>query len=539
MDHTLLTMKATKRKKKKKKAIRTKREKSKQRNLKWKTMEMEDFSELCTEKENVDSSQEKTNLSTSVLENDLSFKKNKKAKKNKIHSHNVENLLSKKKCKKNNPCKNPSVSLDSIYFPATGKKAKEDKQSQGFINLCLSKSKCREIKHEKSWKSPKPVQTDRSQMKQQRLYKYLCYHPSRNSSFIEENEQTIDVCCEDVSTFKGVCPAELLEPAFQSSDLGDLETHQKTVPAFESVEDDGHKLKACPYNTEPSQSPATTPHIKPGGLESELCVEDPKHAKPLPLKPEEACSSADLSQDLFITQKSFGPVQISSTDSCSSFQSYSKETNAEQDHHTSTDRMEWYSQAPSKKLKAIERCHTSENKLSFTNRKKRILTTDKSTQTDDFLSCPILASSISHAKRFTSCSVQPLDLSLPCRVRACSLSPKQASCPVSEESKGIHRSPKLMQDPILCTEEQLPNSKTLSIAHEREREKRSFSQSRKSEEGKFVQMLLNSSYFFKGKGEVGIDAPMVPLLKQKAENEKRSSGGNRRQRTKSGSRLQQ
>ncbi|XP_029438920.1 uncharacterized protein LOC115079450 isoform X2 [Rhinatrema bivittatum] len=526
----LACMEGSKKRRKKKKEIQAERGKSRKHKIKWKTLEVEmmNLSELCAGKENLAPYQEKSVLSGNVLETDT-----KKVKKSKLQVYNEENCLHKKKSKKNNSCKSPSVA--SLPSPSADKKAKGVKQ----------------MKHKKHGSSS--VLMSRSQMRQQRLYKYLSCYPSQNSSFIEETEQTIDVRSEDVSRFKAVCQSEVLGSVFQSSGAGNLRAINKLkrrAPVCESLKASCHELKACPRDTEssPSAHPAAPEKIL-DDLEDELYAEDVKCEEPSPLansRTQEACSSVDLSQDLFITQKSFEPILVSSSDddddSCSSFQKNTKEIRAEDDynHPRPINGLQWFSQAPSKRLKAVEQFHTAGTKLASSARKKRILTKEKATQTDGCLSCPVSASSISHAKRFVNCSVQPLDLSLPSRVRSSSASTKGASCPLSGESDGIYLSPKFMQNPMLRTEEeQLPTPNILSMIRERDREKCPFSQLRKYEEGKYVQMLLNSSYFFKGKGEIDISTPIAPLLKQRAENEKRLSAEDRRERTRSGSTLRQ
>ncbi|XP_051885619.1 uncharacterized protein si:ch211-176l24.4 [Pristis pectinata] len=226
-----------------------------------------------------------------------------------------------------------------------------------------------------------------------------------------------------------------------------------------------------------------------------LCSENSRVAHGVETNPEVTEDFVN-SQDLFITQKTFLPlVQSNSTGS------YLVEEMVEEDCNVMAGVLPSALDLPNSKL-----C-------------------DKGTQTADFFSSPAVATSLQFCQRARGehCSQEPVDLSLPSRVRAKidsdmktspnSLCPQE--CCRGTSHQGFVKSP---DAPNTC------QVLLLSPLSEGKRQglKNSFilSQSRRSDDGKYVQTFLNESYFFKVKGQLKTRDPRAPLVRNRQKKQK-------------------
>ncbi|KAG8564798.1 hypothetical protein GDO81_016603 [Engystomops pustulosus] len=193
-----------------------------------------------------------------------------------------------------------------------------------------------------------------------------------------------------------------------------------------------------------------------------------------PGKNDEFNGFSDHSQDLFITQRKFVSSHVSSGDS------------------PPLGQEQFLSQ-----LSCRDRYSSGSN--------HQVVLKETSTQTDHDLSFLSLMSLVKKVKVLVPCSEKPLDLSLPSRIRA-----KRKVRNYSNEVIVIpSQSPPMGQE-----------------ASSKSSLKFNFSPIPKFDETKFIQTVLNSSYFFKGKGEPGEATPITPLIKgsERAKKRPKKSG---------------
>ncbi|CAH2325573.1 Hypothetical predicted protein [Pelobates cultripes] len=204
------------------------------------------------------------------------------------------------------------------------------------------------------------------------------------------------------------------------------------------------------------------------------------------------CGSSEHSQDLFITQKTYLPAQVSSSTSCESPPPGQKQV-----QRSYNEQAQMFSQISTLTDTGASEFNVSQCRVESATGNS-VMFSHKATQTDGVFSYLALMTFAKKAKVLESCSEKPLDLCLPSRVRAHDVIIKNE-----------------VNDVIIIS----VKPATLCPVEETTR-KFSLSQLRKME-GRFVQTLLNSSYFFKGKGERNDAVHIAPLLRQKMETKKR------------------
>lgn len=231
------------------------------------------------------------------------------------------------------------------------------------------------------------------------------------------------------------------------------------------------------YNSSPLSSP--NPLSKPK-----------RNAKVNGGKTEDMNGMSDHSQDLFITQKKFVSPHSSSQDSPLLGQ---KQGSGIRDWMRSQNPPLLLSQFSCLTRNSLDRSNGSN---------QQVILREKATQTDDdSLTYLALMSFVKKVKVLEPCSEEAQDLSLPSRTRA----KKGASSPDND---------------VIIVESQSPPTGTKASI--KTKIKFCFSPLQKAEETKFVQTVLNSSYFFKGKGEPGeANPPITPLLKIKEKPKKK------------------
>ncbi|OCT83632.1 uncharacterized protein LOC108713449 [Xenopus laevis] len=197
---------------------------------------------------------------------------------------------------------------------------------------------------------------------------------------------------------------------------------------------------------------------------------------------EEIASSSGHSQDLFITQKSFMPVEVLGSSSSGSSPPLGQDPGTLR-IFSRTDTVQVISQVSTFTVKGADQSSSASIK------------SDKSTQTEDVFSYLTLMSLMNRVRVMEKCSEQPLDFALPNRSRSNIASPLVCI--------------KVEDDDIIFVDVKHANKLTMS-------------QQRRMEDAKLVQTFLNSSYYFKGKGDHCSKFPLAPLLKMKMETKKRS-----------------
>lgn len=205
---------------------------------------------------------------------------------------------------------------------------------------------------------------------------------------------------------------------------------------------------------------------------SAVCPADGRHTKPTVEEHgtgSQSTSDDINSQDLFITQKSFSDPYI---DLCSS-------TSAEEvlEHQGYPETWPGHQSFPKKP--PCPAYHPSPPKKPSHRHK-----VDVSTQTENFFTAPVLATSL-RFRHWSTCTEEPMDLSLPERSRV------QQQDAVSKAFED-QRHPELTQSDD--SDSHVKSKADLSQL-------------------KVVQMRLNESFFFKLKGEADSPKPRSPLMK--------------------------
>ncbi|CAM5120804.1 unnamed protein product [Eretmochelys imbricata] len=477
--------------------------KSKKHGREWKIQETErkNKPDLCNGKENVVLCEENT-------ANDI--KKNKHLKKNKHDTKAKSHLDSTKKdfCYKQN---------SFVPWPFVEKKAKKIKLLQDNKVIDGNEESSREVNHKQYYKNSRTVQKGNTQGKQKRL----CL-PSSHNSFVTENGKHNELSCRNSSWSQTTCKRQGLDSTVHYFSGGIIAGFKKRRKLDKEVPVGSNttEINSCTSSTEPllSSSPAAL-EIKTYDSEDEFNVETlrDKAASHMNSKTEEICSSVDLSQELFITQKSFLPVQIPNNSStCLSLYSQNRAKDASVERRfkqkNSTDTLE-FSQMSSNRETCDEHSQFSQYGLT-PSRGRKSATRECAIQTEDFFSSPVFASSLRMRERVTECHEQPLDLSLPYRIRSNAENTGRLS--LGGAGDGVHVSSKHRLEPV-CHIENHPAGPVF----EEEKENHVFTQSQKSDQVKYIQMLLNSSYFFKVKGDSDNIVSRTQLVKPKLGNKKK------------------
>ncbi|XP_025036294.1 uncharacterized protein LOC102457501 isoform X2 [Pelodiscus sinensis] len=476
--------------------------KSKKHGREWKTRETEKKNkpDLCNGKGNVHLCEENT-------ANDVSLKKNK-------HTTAKSHLESTKRdfCKKQNSI---------IPWPFVEKKAKKIKRLQDKVVVDGNEENSREVNHKQYYKNSRTVQKSNTQGKQ----KCLCL-PSSHNSFATENGKHNELSCRNSSWSQMACNSEGLDSTvhyFSGGIIAGFKKRRKLdkeVPVGCFLGTNTTEINSCTSSTEPllSSSPAAL-EIKTYDSEDEFNVETlrDKAASHMNSKTEAICSSVDLSQELFITQKSFLPVQIpnnGNTYLSLYSQSHAKDASVERSfkQRNSTDTLELCQMSLNRET--CDECSEFSQCGLTPSRGRKSSTRECAIQTEDFFSSPALASSLIIKERFTNCHEQPLDLSLPYRIRSSVENAGRLS--FKGAGDGVYVSSKHTLEPV-CHIENDPAGPVF----EEERENHVFAQSQKSDEVKYIQMLLNSSYFFKVKGDSDNIVSGTQLVKPKLGNKKK------------------
>ncbi|XP_028916774.1 uncharacterized protein LOC114810200 [Ornithorhynchus anatinus] len=275
---------------------------------------------------------------------------------------------------------------------------------------------------------------------------------------------------------------------------------------------------SCRSDTDLLLSSAPTgPEFHSDGSGDELSVRGPK-AKRLSRRrksrTEETPDRPDLSQEVFVVQESFVPGPVPrSLDLSQYFPSLpssrascgrqcdrsipSREVSRERPPLPSNDE-------EAQKLEGLFLNHFKTRK----KKKSQVATQEKASQTENFFSSPALSTFLLFRQRKQEAEEKPLDLRVPGRRES-----------LSAGSAGASPGPR---ETTCLLEDEPPGSEILLVGESR---KDTCRQARPRRAGKrrYVQTLLNSSFYFKMKGEPGTNVSKEPLVKSKVKIKAKSS----------------
>ncbi|XP_075693185.1 uncharacterized protein LOC142660454 [Rhinoderma darwinii] len=215
-------------------------------------------------------------------------------------------------------------------------------------------------------------------------------------------------------------------------------------------------------------------------------------------KNEDITRMSDLSQDLFITQKQFLSSEGSSGDSPPLGQEQGSGIRDWVKSQNFANAMQLLSQFSCLTRNSLDTSSSGSN--------QQVALRETATQTDDNFTYLALMSFVKKVQVSETCSQEALDLSLPSRIRAKRevLSPSDDVIVIESQSPPVGAS---IKSEIKCC----------------------FGPFLKIEQTKLVQTVLNSNYFFKGKGEPGDTTPIRPILKIKQKPKKRTKRSGKRE----------
>ncbi|XP_038621055.1 uncharacterized protein LOC119943921 [Tachyglossus aculeatus] len=262
---------------------------------------------------------------------------------------------------------------------------------------------------------------------------------------------------------------------------------------------------SCPSGTDLLLSSTPTgPEFHDDGSGDELSVRGPKAKRPSrrrKSRTEETPRHPDLSQEVFETQESFIPGPVPRSLGLSEhFPSppSSRASCGRQCDRSVPSRDISQASPDGEEAQELERLFLNHFKTRK-KKKSQVATQEKASQTENFFSSPALSTFLLFRQRKEEPEEKPLDLRVPGR----------RGSPGPTETAG------LLEDE--------PSGSEILLAGEGRRETRRHARPRRSGEKRYVQTLLNSSFYFKVKGEPGTNISKEPLVKSKAKIKAKSS----------------
>ncbi|XP_066494015.1 uncharacterized protein [Tiliqua scincoides] len=283
---------------------------------------------------------------------------------------------------------------------------------------------------------------------------------------------------------------------FRGSTIKGFQQNRKLCKGILQVANITEK-SSCASTESPLSSTPKTLEVKTCDSEEELDMGDREDNRPSQMSSDAEAISSDIdSQELFITQQlhnSFLPLhppnnakEAVSEGSCS---------------NSNTSSSLQFSQVSAAKETFENSFLRSSCSLTPSKRREHFPATQEcGVQTDDFFSSLAVASFLIKREPI-DCHEQPLDLSLPYRIRS-GVTDAEIFHSLEGAGDGISMSPRCK----LETTVKVPDDESESLM---------CSQSQKSEDIKYIQMHLNSSYYFKLKGDPGATVSRTPLVKLK------------------------
>ncbi|XP_039596386.1 uncharacterized protein LOC120517922 isoform X2 [Polypterus senegalus] len=381
-----------------------------------------------------------------------------------------------KKTKKKNSsfdwCITPSVKFDNTTFEHISRK-RQIRSFEDFENIICEQQKKHKLPHHSlSKKDHSDKETDQKNNNQ--VSPVCKINPNKTTAVFDRSDSCID--------------------KYMLHSRNKIKLSRKGCTVHEDC---------CSYN---KPLPCSTPEIRTKSFNTN----DEKSLKETKSETEiihEINEDMFNSQDLFITQKNFQPVIVSSGESDFALR-------VKRDHQRYMEREEPEKQSMASVLSTpmspyiqrFKNCHHICNNEMKTH-------ADKATQTDISidLSSMTMSSKLCKYLSKAKCKEIPVDFSLPSRVRA-NIPNTDEFFSTKEMCRNFRASPSVSGPESQYTESDKISGLTSEGGN------KTFSQStyggtqlKKSEEGKYKQMHLNKSYFFKVKNETECVDPNSPL----------------------------
>ncbi|XP_053143610.1 uncharacterized protein LOC128341294 [Hemicordylus capensis] len=393
-------------------------------------------------------------------------------------------------------CKKLDSSMLEFLAKKKGKKAKKQLDSE-----CIDGSRqvFREKNPKQYYKMFKAIQNNQSTDKQ-------LFCPLSPEPYVSGKGERKELTQQETPWLQIPCKSEALDSTvhcFKGSIIKGFKQNMKLRKEV-LLTASTSEVKSCAGNTEPLLS--STPRRLEDQIrhpEEQLDMGDPKDNRPSHTSSDpEVISSSFDSQELFITQQPLFPLQIPSSSLPLHHPKTAKEAIPEESYNDSSSSDTLQSSQRSAETETFQKgfqltpCSLTPNKRSgcFSS------TRECAIQTDDFFSSSAVASSLIIKKQFADCHEQPLDLSLPYRIRSAAAGAKLMSYHLEGTGDGIHVPTRCKLEPAISVLDDEGGNITGS-------------QSLKSSDIKYVQMHLNSSYYFKVKGDSVATVSGTPLLR--------------------------
>ncbi|XP_072475527.1 uncharacterized protein [Notamacropus eugenii] len=496
------------------------KEKARKYRKEWKAPMNSQNRQLCEEGEDTIENHELLK-SASNISNASTFKNNKNSK-SRNRGKAIKSGLEYIKPTKNDGGQKQAFSLSSLSSSIMEKKTKWKKtplksNSQGQLPDRNFKRVC------KSPRLPK-----RNKNKAKPLCRHLRTFPSQNPYLNESDGASISRDNDDGKTlckYKGINSALCY---FEDSLLTRFKKCRKPHKGLSVRQAVGVKTperNRCQKRLQPllSSSPIAL-EFKTYNSEEEFCTGsliENRDSPEVKSSTEEVCSSFDHSQNISLTQRSLLSRNVSDSPNSSLSSPAPKRAK-----NASTELNDKPSHPPNNlpQLSSNEETFLENNNLSQVNLKcfekirKYSSTKEKAIQTEDFFGSSVVATSLLFRREVDLCE-KPLDLTLPGRSRSWVHGAENVSCSTLATGDGVHIIPHNVSATICPMEDQPVGSAlaTTVLSDDGQEKKCACSQLRKPDEIKYIQTKLNSSFFFKTKGEPDFNIPKEPLVKLKNE----------------------
>ncbi|XP_074129604.1 uncharacterized protein LOC141546025 isoform X1 [Sminthopsis crassicaudata] len=459
------------------------------------------------------------------------FEKNKNSKSRNL-GNDIKSDLEYIKPTQNDGCQNQSFSLSSMSLSIMEKKVKGKKTPQ----KSDSQDQLPDGNFKRACKSPKLPK--RNKNKARLLCQCLHALPSQNPYLYDSDDEQVASISRDNDDGKALCKHKGFNSAlcyFEDGILMGFKKRRKSHKAISVGQAIGVKTfetKRCPNGLQPllSSSPINS-DFKTNNSEEEFSTGSLTEKGDSPVaksSTEDMDSSFDHSQDIFLTQRSLLSRHVS--DSLSSSLSSPAPKRAKNGSRELSDKP---SHSPNNLLQlssngeivlngetVAESSNLSQGNLKrFEKIRKYSGTKEKAIQTEDFFGSSILATSLLFRREVDLCE-KPLDLTLPGRSRSWANSSEYVSHTTLAGGDGVHVIPPNVPETVCSVEDQIIGSGLATAAlSDDSQEKYACNQLRNPDEIEHIQTKLNSSFFFKTKGEPETNIPTEPLAKLKNETE--------------------
>ncbi|XP_038662057.1 uncharacterized protein LOC119971013 [Scyliorhinus canicula] len=436
----------------------------------------------------------------------LSKKKHKKNKKNKKYK-NKEKCSQKKELQKSEKLWEQWAPQPLPVSIASAKAKRKKCLLSDSPSVKVSDENLIETKHKEQRHEDKALKAvNKLRVKSKMVYKYLCLPTSQKSvcSPADEKEmQQGEATCTDWEETS--CTEIIAQDTLRNGRPADSLHCGIRNPFRQSCADTSRPKASFDMSLLRQLRCLTSPHSHPTevyGNRGLAYLKTSKDAQVVKRSPEFTEDDGN-SQDLFITQKKFLPFAQPDNNSGYSVEEIVDE-HCDKQLRSPDARHLRFSSPPPTDMSDLFRSGLKSPKSR---------SSEKGTQTSDFFGSPAFATSLRFYQKVKEelCSEEPVDLSLPTRVRAKN-STHLKNIPDSPHAQKNSITPPRQHTPLhLSTPEGRSTCQLLPLFAYSDRKKHS----RRYDDGKFVQTILNESYFFKVKGQGKPKDPRMPLLKKK------------------------